>query len=526
MDTAEALILLLILLAGFGLAAKRLRVPEPIIFVLGGLVVSLIPGLPRVELKPEYVFLLAMPPLLYAQAWMTSWREFCAQLRSISLLAIGLVVFTTLAVGYTLHALAPELPLAAGFALGAIVSPPDAVAAAAIAERLRLPKQMVIILEGESLVNDATGLVAFKFALAALATGAFSAPKAVGEFVWVAGGGAALGMGVGWVFTRILARTKDDFIVIVLSLIPPYSAYLLAERLGLSGVLATVASGLWLGSRSSGLLSSSARLTGAAFWNIMVFLLNGVLFMLIGLQLPGVMRELKGVSAGTLAYQAAVICGVVVATRIIWVFPGAYLPRRLIPAVGRRDPMPPWRNLAVFAWCGMRGVVSLAAAMALPHALPSGAPFPGRGLLVFLSFSVVLFTLVAQGLTLPWLIRRMRVKTGKDHRHLEREARLAAAQAAWARLREVAEANNFEAGSLAAVAGVYQERINQLSDELAESLGWSPLRKRFIESRRLRREAVEAERSTLIRLYRENHLSKEILHLLERELDLEEARMR
>jgi Na+/H+ antiporter len=308
METAEMLIFLLMGLAGFGLAAKHLRVPEPIVLVLGGLLVSLIPGLPRVELQPDFVFLLVLPPLLTAQAWETSWKDFHDNLRSISLLAIGLVLFTTLAVGYTLHALIPGLPLAAGFVLGAIVSPPDAVAASAIAERLHLPKQMVTILEGESLVNDATGLVAYKFALAALATGAFSMVEATGEFVVVAGGGILVGLAVGWLFASLLRRIRDEFIAIVLSLIAPYASYVAAERLEVSGVLATVVCGLWLGARSSELLSASARLTGAAFWDTLVFLLNGAVFMLIGLQLPLVMRELGRTSPGELAAEASAIC--------------------------------------------------------------------------------------------------------------------------------------------------------------------------------------------------------------------------
>jgi len=525
MQTVELLILLLISLAGFGLLARKLQLPEPIVLVLGGLVVSLIPALPRVELRPDYVFLIVLPPLLYAQAWFTSWKDFCDNLRPITLLAVGLVLFTTTAVAFVAHTLVPELPLAAAFVLGAIVSPPDAVAASAIAQRLRLPKQMVTILEGESLVNDATALVAYTFALAAVVTGSFSLAKAAGSFCLVAVGGVAVGLVVAWIFARLLRWIREDLIDIVLSLIAPYVAYLGAERLHVSGVLATVAAGIYLGARSPDLLSASTRLTGAAFWNMLVFLLNGVVFMLIGLQLPEVVRGLHHHSRGELLRDAAIICGVVIVTRIIWVFPGAYLPRWMSQRIRARDPIPPWRNIAVFGWCAMRGVVSLAAALAVPRLLPNGSEFPERDLILFFTFAVILATLVGQGLTLPWLIRRLRVSAPPGEEHVEREARRTAAEAALTRIQQLAAAERLTEEALSAVTEAYQERLHYLSDDLAEALGWSPHRQRSVERRRLRREALAAEREHLIALHRRHRLSKELLHKLERELDLEEARL-
>ncbi len=524
MQTAELLILLLISLAGFALLAKRLHVPEPIAFVLGGLAVSLIPGLPAVELRPEYVFLIVLPPLLHAQAWFTSWKDFCDNLRAISMLAVGLVLFTTTAVAFVLHALVPQIPLAAGFVLGAIVSPPDAIAASAIAQRLRLPKQMVTILEGESLVNDATGLVAYRFALAAVATGSFSLAQAAAGFVVVAAGGVAVGLAVGWLFSALLRRIQDDLVAIVLSLAAPYAAYVGAEILQVSGVLATVAAGIWLGARSSELLSASTRLKGVAFWNTLVFLLNGAVFLLIGLQLPGVIRNLHAHPWPELLRQAAALGGVVIVTRMVWVFPGAILPR-LIPRVRARDPMPPLRNIAVVAWCGMRGVVSLAAALAIPYTLPDGSVFPGRDLILFFTFCIILVTLVGQGLSLPWVIRRLHVATGQSEEHVEREARRAAAHAALARIEKFAADERFTPEALNAVSATYHERLHHLGDEIADVLGWSPARQRSVEARRLRRAALEAERKQLIALYREHKLSKELLHELEHELDLEEARL-
>lgn len=525
MQTVELLILLLIMLAGFGLLARKLQVPEPIMLVVGGLVVSLIPGLPRVELQPDYIFLIVLPPLLYAQAWFTSWKDFCDNLRAISLLAVGLVLFTTTAVALVAHALVPELPLAAAFVLGAIVSPPDAVAASAIAQRLRLPKRMVTILEGESLVNDATGLVAYKFALAAVATGTFSLAKAGGGFVLVAAGGVAVGLLVGWIFTKLLCWIRDDLIDIVVSLIVPYVAYLGAERLHVSGVLATVTAGIWIGARSSELLSASTRLTATAFWNTFVFLLNGVVFMLIGLQLPEVIRGLHEHPWGELMFHAAVIGVVVIVTRLLWVFPGAYLPRWLNARIRTREPFPPVRNVAVLGWCGMRGVVSLAAALAVPRLLPDGREFPERDLVLFFTFAVILVTLVGQGLTLPWLIRRLGVSGDHAEDHVERDARRAATKAALTRIEEFASQEKLTEEAITAVTAAYQERLHHLGDELAEALGWSPTRQRSIEGRRLRREALAAERQHLIALHRQHRVSKELLHKLERELDLEEARL-
>jgi len=525
METAELLILLLVSLAGFGLLAKRRQLPEPIVLVLGGLAVSLIPGLPSVELKPEYVFMLVLPPLLYAQAWFTSWKDFWDNIRAISMLAVGLVLFTTTAVAFVVHALVPAIPLAACFVLGAIVSPPDAVAASAIAQKLRLPKQMVTILEGESLVNDATGLIAFKFALAAVVTGGFSMTQASGWFLLVVAGGVGVGLVVAWIFTALLCWIRDDQIDIVLSLIAPYLAYLMAERLHVSGVLATVVAGLWIGARSPELLSASTRLTATAFWQAFIFLLNGIVFMLIGLQLPDVVDGLHEHSWWELLGGAAALCGVVIVTRIIWVFPSAYLPRWLSARIRARDPYPPLRNVAVFGWCGMRGVVSLAAALAIPHTLSNGAEFPERDLILFFTFCVILVTLVGQGLTLPWLIRTLRVSTNESHETMEREARRAAVHAALARVERLAAEERFTPEAVNLIKTNYEQRLHQLGDELADTLGWSPTHQQHIEGRRLQRAAVEAERKQLIALHREHKLSKELLHKLEHELDLEEARL-
>ena len=341
----------------------------------------------------------------------------------------------------------------------------------------------------------------------------------------VALGGILVGLAVGWFFSVLLRWVRDDLIDIVLSLVAPYAAYVGAEQLHVSGVLATVVAGIWIGARSPELLSASTRLTGVAFWNTLVFLLNGAVFMLIGLQLPEVMKNLHQHSWGTLLRDSALLVAVVIITRLIWVFVSSYLSRRLSTRLCPREPVPPWRNTAVIGWCGMRGVVSLAAALAIPRLLPDGAEFPERDLILFFTFSIILVTLVGQGLSLPWFIRRLRVSTGHHEDEMEREARRAAAHAALACLEKFAAEHRFTEEAVKNVAAGYHERLHHLTDDLADTLGWSPSRQQAVESRRLRREAVAAERAQIIARYRQHRLSNELLHKLERELDLEEARL-
>jgi len=524
MDTAEILVLLLTSVAALALLAQRLTIPYPILLVLGGLAISFVPGLPFVRLSPELVLLIFMPPLLFAQAWMTSWREFWKYRRPIFMLAVGLVLFTTTAVAFAAHALI-GLPLAAGFVLGAIVSPPDAVAASAIVERFGLPRRVVAVLEGESLVNDATGLVAYKFAVAAVLTGTFSAAQASLQFVLVAGGGVALGWVVGWGSARAFERVKDEAVLITFSLLVPYVGYLAAERLGVSGVLAAVTSGLYLGWRAPHLLDASTRLHAGAFWDMLVFLLNSVVFLLIGLQLPSIRANLSSYSVSTLAGYALAICAVVIGVRPIWVFPGAYLPRWFSRRIRERETDPGWRNVSIAAWSGMRGVVSLAAGMALPAATNRGDPFPGRDLLVFLTFAVILATLVGQGLTLAPLIKWLGVRPDRHEEREEIKARIALAEAAQLRIAQLAGEARLPESAINALRVKYENRIAHLTDEQAHVLGWSHRREELVAGRRLRREALAAERRKLLELRHRGEVADELLHKLQHELDLDEARI-
>jgi CPA1 family monovalent cation:H+ antiporter len=525
MKPVEAMVLLMCAVVGVVLLGRRLRTPYPIALVIGGLCISLFPGLPPVRINPDLVFLLFLPPLLYAAGWFTSWHDFKANLRPIFLLAFGLVLFTTFVVGLVLHALIPGIPLAVAFAFGAIVSPPDAVAATAIADQIRLPKRIVTILEGESLVNDATGLVALRFALAAAASGTFSPTHAALEFTWVAAGGCGLGLAVALLFERAFRFIKEDSLLISVSLLVPYMAYLPAERLHVSGVLAAVTAGIYGGWRGPELLAASTRLNAVAFWNMLVFLLNCVLFIVIGLQLPPIVSDLGHYSWGQLISYGAVVSGVVILVRPVWVFPATWLPRLLNPHLRQRDPIPPWRNVLVVAWSGMRGVVSLAAALALPNAFGDGRPLPQRSLVIFLTFCVILSTLVLQGLTLPLVVRWLGLKERHDEKQ-ERNARLKLAHAALAHLNKMADQNPRQEKALRQVSAHYQERIEDLNDELADALGWSDQREHWLATRGLRLDTLRVERRELIKLRREHQVSEDLMHQIERELDLEEARLR
>jgi len=511
---------LLLAVAVLALLARKLHIPYPILFVIGGLLLGWIPGLPKVRLDPELVFFLFLPPLLFPAALFTSWRDFRLNLRPISLLAIGLVLFTTVAVAYLAHYFM-HLPLAAGFVLGAIISPPDAIAATAIAERLKVPRRIVTILEGESLVNDATALVAYRFAVVAVSTGSFSLAHASGQFLVVGIGGIFIGLALGWLAEQFHRRVDDAPIEITVSLLTPFVAYLSAERLGVSGVLAVVTAGLYLGRRMPELLTFKTRLQGGPVWEMVEFLLNGFVFILIGLQLPEVLQALSGhdIPIHRLVWYALLISFAVIIIRILWVFPATYLPRLIFKKLCRRDPYPDWRHVTIVAWTGMRGVVSLAAALAL------NASFPGRDLILFLTFIVILVTLVVQGLSLPPLIHWLGVKDDGSMEIEEREARLKANQAALARLNEIAERDPAKADALQRLRVEYEDHLRQVEGAEAANAG-TALRLFSSEFERLSHEALLVERQTILKLRNENAISDEVLRRIQRDIDLAEARLR
>lgn len=522
---------LLVAVAALALLARKISVPYPILLVIGGLGLALIPNLPRIRLEPDLVFLIFLPPLLYPAALMTSWRDFRANLRPIMLLAIGLVLFTTCSVGYLAHYFIPVLPLAGAFALGAIISPPDAVAATAITERLRVPQRIVTIIEGESLVNDATALVAFAFAVDAMNTGTFSLAQAGIRFVVVSVGGVLIGLGIGWLAAQAQRRLDDPPVQITISILTPYAAYLLADQLAVSGVLAVVSAGLFLGWRAPVIINSRMRLQAYPVWEMIVFLLNGLVFILIGLQLPEVLQLIssKVMPTGHLIAYAILISGLVIVVRFIWVFAAAYLPRWLSKSLRERDPYPGWRQVTIVAWTGMRGVVSLAAAMALPSMVRLDAPVAGRDLavdlIIFFTFAVILVTLVLQGLTLPLLIRALKVVDGGETEREEREARLKANLAAMARLAELEENKKFGTDLLQHLRVEYEDRVRQL--ETIEEHEEHPANRLFSsEYQDLQHDALQVERRTILQLRNERVINDHVLRRIQRDLDLAEARLR
>jgi monovalent cation/hydrogen antiporter len=524
MRLLELVLGLLVAVAGLTLLGRKLPIPLPILQVLGGLILGLIPGVPLVRLSPDLIFLVFLPPLIYPAAWFTSWRDFHANLRPIVLLAVGLVLFTTAAVGFLVHWLIPEFPLAAGFVLGAIISPPDAIAATAITQRLHVPRRIVTILEGESLVNDATALVAYRFATAAVVTGSLSWGKVAGQFFLVGLGGIAIGLTVGAIAAAVLKRINDPPIEITLSLLTPFAAYLPAEQLGVSGVLAVVVAGLHNGWHAPEFMTSRTRLQAGPVWEMIEFLLNGFIFVLIGLQLPEVLRGLSGRPISQLVWYALAVSLAAIVIRVAWVFPATYLPRMLFKSLRQKDPCPPWRQVTIVAWTGMRGVVSLAAALALPLTTQTGSKFPGRDLILFLTFVIILATLVVQGLSLPSLIRALGV-TGDDVAEREENtARLKANLAALARIDQIASSDHHPEEITGRLRTEYQDRINQLESVEGER----PESAHGLFSAqydRISREALQIERNTILQLRNEKVINDEVLRRIQRDIDLAEARL-
>ncbi len=518
MESIEVVFLVLLsVVAAITIAARRIGIPYPILMVIGGLVLGLIPGAPRVELEPETVLLLFLPAILFSAAYLSSPRDLWRNVRPITLLAFGLVLTTTLAVATVMVLLVPGIGWPLAIALGAIVSPPDAIAATSIAERLGLPRRLVTILEGESLVNDATALVTYRFALAAAATGAFSLGEAALGFVAVAAGGVLIGVIVGALVTWILKRLSDPPVEVLITLLAPYAAYLPAEKLGVSGVLAAVTAGLILGWYAPRVMSSDTRILGFGAWQMTIFVVNGLAFILIGLQIPSVLEALTEYEPLELAGLGAAVAGTVIVVRMLWVFPATYLPRILSSSLRRRDPAPPRQAVVVLGWAGMRGAVSLAAALALPPALAE------RNLLIFLTFVVIMATLVGQGLTLPWLIRRLGLGDDGSAEHEELHAREAATEAALQRLDELVMEVPGHLELIDRLRAQYADRAQHFSHD--HEAGSQPeVDHEEIEHERIRREVLVAERIAVVDLRNRGVISDDALRLVERDLDLDELR--
>ena len=512
--------LVLALLAGalvLSSLASRTALPPAAALVVGGMVLALAPGVPAFDLDPDLILVLFLPPLLMASAYNTAWRDFRAAMVPILLLAVGAVAFTTFCVGWAVHLVAPTLPLAACFTLGAIVSPPDAVAAKAVLQGLHLPRRLSTILEGESLVNDASGLVLYRFAVAAAMTGTFSAPQAIGRFAWLAVGGLGVGLVFGLIVTELLRRIRRADLAIALTLICSWAIYILAERLGASGVLAVVASGILFGVLQHETLDAAMRMQASAVWTFLVYVLEAFVFVLIGLALRGVLHRPNGAMLASALPVMSTTIAVVVLSRMIWAVAAGTLPRLLSRRLRSRQPQNAIRYRVVVGWAGMRGVVTLAVALALPE------DFPARDQLLLASFAVILFTVLVQGTTLGPLIRALGIASQQD---LERDpmneagARAAVAVASLAAVEAMISAEGALHPQLIEEYRLRAKATALLRDDPEAING------RRIAHFTAATAATAAGRAELIRLHHEGQIHSSVLALLEEEFDLEELRLR
>lgn len=524
--TIQLLVGLLLVISVIAFIAVRLKVPPSILLVLAGVGLGLPAALPNVELSPEVVLLLVLPPIIYSASVAMSWNEFRTNLRPISLLAVGCVVFTATAVAAAAH-FWMGFSWQLGFVLGAIVSPPDAVAPLSIARRLQLPRRILVILEGEGLANDATALILYRFAVAAVGGGLFSMTHAVGMFAAIVIGELLWGIAVGWLMLRLRRWVGEPRAEIMLSVLTPFIAYWPPEMLGGSGVLATVTTGLYISWNGLRLISAPTRLQGIFFWDFFIYLIEGMIFLLTGLQAHTLVSGLKTHALSELAVDGAIVTAVVIVTRFIWVYPATYLPRWFSPALARRDPSPPWQWPFVLSFTGVRGIVSLAAALGIPLLTAEGAPFPNRDVILVLAFVVVLVTLVGQGLTLPWVVRALGLENaGARERAEQRSEEFQTRQ-------EAIEAASSRLDALAAEPGIPDEVIARLRTHHQQRLARVLSRGDDHEEQRLltaKSDALElrligAERDWINEKYRQGALTDETRRRLERELDLRDAQL-
>lgn len=521
MQQVELIVALLAVIGTVGVLAEKSRIALPILLVFAGMIISLIPQIPPIKLEPSTVFFIFLPPLLYLDAFNTPWRTLKAVAEFITLQAIGLVLVTVLAVAAAIHAVVPDMPWAAAFVLGAIVSPTDAVAAAAISKEVKLPKRLLDVIKGESLVNDSTGLVAYQFAVAAMVTGAFSWQQAGTQFFIVALGGIALGLIFGWILSHIRTKLENRPVEIIFSLLSPFIPYLAAEHVHVSGILAVVTSGLFLGWKSPTMLSSQTRLQANANWEIIAYILNGFSFLLMGLQLHPILETVKKYTFQDLLLWSATAAIAPIFIRFIWTFATtplySYFKRKFQP-----DWNPYWKHMFVFSWSGMRGVISLAAALALPQTCANGAPFPYRDLLIFLTIVVICSTLILQGITLPSLVKQFAFEP--DHHDLEseeRKTRLFLSREAVRKIDEYARETGLDRNN-----PIFQKLMNRYLEQAIAIIepGDGDLVRTEIWQRLLK-VSIAAQRDVLIAMREKQEIEEEIFKLLQNELDLEEAQI-
>ncbi len=522
MQQFQLVLTLLVAVVLVGIAARRLGIPSPVLFVVAGLAIALVPGLPRVEFEPHLIFIVFIPPLLYRASLTASWRDLRANHRPIMLLSVGLVVFTTVVVGVAAHAVVPTLPWAAAFALGALVSPPDAPAATAFMRELVVPRRIATILEGESLVNDATAIVAYRMAVAAAVTGAFSLTDMGLRFVWVGTMGVVVGLGIGWAIAWLRRRIHAPEAEATMSLLTPFAAFLPAEALGVSGVLAVLATGLYLARKGPRILAPDTRVQTEGMWGVVGFVLEGLTFIFVGLELRAVIGTLGGYSSTELVVAAVAVSLVTIAARFVWVFASNYAPGVLSRHL--RGPFVSWRYVALVAWAGLRGADSLVLALALPLVTATGAPFPGRSLIIFLTYTVILVTLLLQGFSLRPLVNWLGIcDTGETQKLEEAHARQQASEAALLRLEELASQLDGETtAELRARYGHRQRRfgarVRAERDGKEESLARG--------RRSVLIELLDAERRAVVALRDKGVIGDHVMRRVQRDLDLEALLLR
>jgi Na+/H+ antiporter len=521
----ESLIFLLGAAALLAQLARVLKVPYPILLVVGGLALGFVPGLPVVQIAPEVIFVIFLPPLLNAAAFFSSPLDLRAHLRPIILLAIGLVLLTTVAVAAVAHFVV-GLAWAPAFVLGAILAPTDPVAAEAIFRRLGVPERVGTVVGGESLINDGTGLAAFRVALAAVG-GSFSFWEAGLEFLLIGGGGIVVGLVLAWAILPLWARLREPSIMITFSVLIPYGVYILAEEvLHVSGILAVVTYGLYQGWKAPRLFpDASTRIQTLAFWGVLIFVLEALLFILVGQQLPGIVGELGEYSFAQVLFYAALVYVAVLGARFAWFFSAPYLHPVFNRMLRNRYLRAPWQERLVMSWSGMRGAVSLAAALAVPVAI-GGERFEGRDLILFLTFAVILATLVVQGLTLPPLIRALRVEEDGDEATLmELRARLEGARAALERLERLCEEERVPDGASEQMREQYEGRIQRYEAGIEAGGATEEYAESSTAWRNWRRALIGAEREAILSLRDRGEISPEVMRRVEHDLDLEESRI-
>ena len=525
MDHAGELILgLMVAVAALSTIARLINVPYPILLVIGGVIIGALPGLPDVEMDPDLVLVLFLPPLLYSAAFFSSLRDLKANLRAISMLAVGLVIVTAAGVAVVAHAVIDGMSWGAAFTLGAIVSPTDPLAATAIARAQGAPRRVITVVEGESLINDGTALVIYRAAVAAVVAGSFSLADAGLDFIVGIAGGIAIGLLAGYPIAEIRKRLNDPPVEITISLATAYAAYLPAEQLGFSGVIAAVTVGIYLGWRAPEVSSAEMRMQGRPVWELLVFLLNATLFVLIGLQLPIVLDSLEGWSTGELTLYAFLICLTVVGLRLLWLNTMPYAIRLVDRRESQRERRVGWQLRLIVGWSGMRGAVSLAAALAIPNFTDAGEPFPQRDLILFLAFSVILFTVVVQGLTLPALIRRLNVGEDSQEGYEEIRARMRAAEAALERLDELESEDWVREETAARIRRLHEYRIRRFRAQ-KQGDDSDGIEDRSMAYQRLLRELLEAQHRAIVAMRNEGLISNDVMTRIERDLDLEDSRL-